>query len=250
MRFKTISIGVMLLLLLGWGAQAQSEDTLRVLFVGNSYTYFWNLPQTVSAMAATKDRVIVARKSTSGGVTWKQHWEGDRGLESRSMITQNDWDVVVLQNHSMSTINAYDDFMEYGGRFVDLVKSQGVKPVLYMTWARAYNPLMQATISKAYETLGDTKDVDVVPVGEIWERSRELRPDLNLYDPDGSHPSTSGTYLTACAFFSYLTRMPASGLPKRISNVDKNGEDMYYAIMSQQDATFLQQLVDNYLADK
>jgi hypothetical protein len=38
------------------------------------------------------------------------------------------------------------------------------------------------------------------------------RPDINLYDSDGSHPSLEGTYLAACTFFTVLTGMDAASL--------------------------------------
>ncbi len=233
-----------------FSAQAQSKDTLRVLFVGNSYTYFWNLPQTVQTMAsADKAVVLIARQSTAGGTTWKQHWEGDKGLESRKHITEGTWDFVVLQNHSLSTLDNLDQFMEYGGKFINLVKAQGATPILYMTWARAHNPLMQSKISEGYRALGEKHGVEVVPIGEIWEKSRQLRPNLTLYDPDGSHPSTIGTYLTACAFYSFFMEKPATGLPKRIITTDADGEVLYLSIMSEENAEFLQNVVDSVLSE-
>ncbi len=228
----------------------QGTDTLRILFVGNSYTYFWNLPQTVEAMAIAQNIPLVARQSTAGGVNWKQHWDGDKGLKSRQIIENGDWDVVVLQNHSKSTIDNIDQFHDYGMRLIDLVKSQGAIPVLYQTWAREFNPLMQATISEGYDQLAKKAGIQVVRVGELWEKAQALRPEIMLFDPDQSHPSPIGTYLTATAFFSFFTGENASVLDKRIMDVDRNGEKLYLSIMSEQNAEFLQDLVDTYLTEE
>lgn len=225
---------------------AMAQDSLRVLFVGNSYTYFWNLPQTVSTMAENRGVTIVARKSTAGGSTWKQHWKGEKELKSRKIIAQGNWDVVVLQNHSMSTINNPGDFADYGEKFIDLVRESGAIPILYMTWAREFNPLMQKAISEGYKTLGKEHQVYVAPVGEVWAKARTLRPDIRLFDPDSSHPSTIGTYLTACVFFTVLTGEKSNGLPERISTIDKNGEELFYSMMSKEDATFMQELTDSF----
>lgn len=247
MQGKKASIGLLCLLcsvLTSWG----QADTLKVLFVGNSYTYFWNLPQTVEAMSAFSDgKYIVARQSTAGGTTWKQHWEGEKDLQSKQLIENGQWDIVIIQNHSRSAVDNLNQFMEYGSRFVELIKNRGAKPLLYMTWAREYNPLMQKEISNGYNALGAKNNVEVVPVGEVWEAARKLRPDLRLYDPDGSHPSTLGAYLTACVFYSYLLEEPSSGLPERIHGKDGNGEKLYLSIMSKTDAEFMQNMVDNFL---
>ena len=146
----------------------------------------------------------------------------------------------------MSTINAEQEFTEYGSKFIDLVRQSGAVPVLYMTWAREFNPLMQAQISKGYRELGRQKGVLVVPVGEVWEQARQLKPGFRLYDPDGSHPSTIGTYLTALVFVKSLTGQEVSGIPNRLSTVDKYGEELFFSIMSKEDVAFMQQLVDSF----
>lgn len=226
---------------------AQSKDTLKVLFVGNSYTYFWNMPLTVSAMAATQGKSIMARKSTAGGAYLMEHWDGKKGLKTREVITHGAWDIVVLQNQSLSTIEKYNRFMEYGKRFIRLVKKSGAVPMLYITWARQYNPLMQKKITKAYKTLADETGVKTVPVGPIWKQVRTLRPDLRLFHADGSHPSNIGSYLIACVFYAMLTGSKTSSLPERITTTDKNGEKLYLSILMKSDADFIHQAVDEYL---
>lgn len=229
---------------------AQESDTLKVLFVGNSYTYFWNLPQTVSALAASQGVPIKTRKSNLGGATLKEHWEGERNLKTRTVIEEGQWDVVILQNHSKSTLETYEEFMDYGKKFIAMVKDRQAAPLLYMTWAREFNPLMQEKISEGYRTLARETDADLAAVGEVWKKARELRPDLNLFDPDGSHPSTIGTYLTACVFFKVLTGKTTLGLPSRLSDKDKDGEEIFLTIINDQDAQFIQQLVDNMVTRK
>ncbi|GAB3655584.1 hypothetical protein GCM10028791_26870 [Echinicola sediminis] len=228
----------------------QEADTLKVLFVGNSYTYFWNLPQMVSALGADQGLIIETKKSTLGGATLKQHWEGDRGLKTKQVITDGAWDVVVLQNHSKSTVDTPEEFKDYGEKFIDLVESTGAQPLLYMTWARAYNPLMQETISAGYRDLAKAAEVNFAPVGEVWEKARELRPDLNLFDPDGSHPSSLGTYLTACVFYKILTGNTTKGLSGRLSGVDSRGEELFLSIVNAGDAEFIHQLVDKLVDGK
>ena len=67
-------------------AHSQNDGPKKVLFVGNSYTYFWNLPQNVSLMATDQGINIETAQSTVGGTTWAQHWRGEKGLETRSRI--------------------------------------------------------------------------------------------------------------------------------------------------------------------
>ena len=215
-----------------------------MLFLGNSYTYFWNLPQTVEAMAASQGFPLIARQSTAGGATWQEHWDGEKDLKSKSIITEGDWDMVVLQNHSRSTLRSMDQFLDYGKKFIDLTRSIGATPVLYQTWSRQYNPLMLEQISKGYDQLAKQEGVEVVRIGELWAEALNQRSDLQLYDPDQSHPSPIGTYLTSAAFYAFLTGGDATKLKNRIVDKDRNGQKLYLSIMSEEDAEFLLQLVD------
>lgn len=230
------------------GAQ-QSNDTLRVLFVGNSFTYFYNLPQMVSAMAASQDAVIVTRQSTVGGSNLEQHWKGEKGTETMAKLKSDAWDVVVFNNHSMSAIDTPESFMEYGEKFADYVKAMGAEPVFMMTWGYKSNPLIQPEIERMYTKLARETDSGVVPCGPLFAAARHWRPDLDLF-ADDKHPSANGTYLLSLAFLKYLSGNSVMGIPKRLTTKDWAGEKLYLVFMNQEDATFLQQLVEEFDFDK
>ncbi len=238
------------LLIVSQGVYAQSKDTLKVLFVGNSYTYFWNMPELVSAMAASQDKIIMTRKSTVGGAYWEEHWNDKRGLKTREKIANGHWDIVVLQNNSMSAIENYNKFLKYGKKLVHLVQQTGAKPMLYLTWAREYNPLMQKQVTKAYTTLAKKTGTTVVPVGLIWKEVRNLRPNFRLFHPDETHPSNIGSYLIASIFYAVFTHDSTSAIPERVTTTDKNGEKLYLAILMKNNAGFIHQVVDEYFSSK
>lgn len=221
---------------------AQNKIPKRILFVGNSYTYFWNLPQNVAQMAKESKIGITTRQSTEGGTNLGQHWRGEKDLTSVQLIKEGNWDAVVLQDHSRRAVDHPDSLLIFGEKFGKLIKANGAKAYVYMTWARAFDPLMQSDITKGYQELAKKINAEIVPVGLAWEKSRALRPDLNLFDPDGSHPSTTGTYLTACVFYAVLTQKSPVGLPNRLVTTDKDGEKLYLNIQSPNDALFCQKL--------
>jgi hypothetical protein len=234
---------ILILFLLSIPLFAQKSQQ-RVLFVGNSYTYFWNLPKHVELMAQSKDIDLEVRQSTAGGVNWGQHWRGEKGLRTKELIKSGDFDFVILQNHSLSTINRLDSMMIFGAKLAELIKESGAKPILYQTWAREWNPLMLDQIRDGYRKVGESIGAEVVPIGELWQKVNMYRPDLNLYDEDGSHPNALGTYLTACGFFKALTGQKSEGAPRRLSEKNKYEETIYYNFVSEQTALFLQDLVD------
>jgi len=234
-----------LLFLLSFFNMAAQEDTLRVLFVGNSFTYFYNLPQVVSAMAAEKGEILLARQSTVGGSNLEQHWKEQRGTQTRRLIPSQNWDYVVFNNHSMSALRDSAAFMEYGKKFALLVHNQGATPVFMMTWAYESNPLMQREIASAYRKLAAETQSVCFPAGLLFAGVRELRPDLDLFFDD-KHPSEYGTYLLGLGFCRYFTGRQSSGLPARITTVDRNGEKLYLIFTHEKDAKFFQQFVDEF----
>lgn len=226
-------------------AAAGQKDTTRVLFIGNSFTYFFNLPQVVNSMALTQGKVIITRQSTVGGSNLEQHWKGENGTVSRKKLQEGKWDYVILNNHSLSPIETPEAFFEYGKKFVDEIKKLGAKPVFMMTWAYKSNPLMQKRLTEAYLELSKQTGAGFVPAGPLFEQARKWRPDLELFHDD-KHPSSNGTYLLGLAFYKYFTADKTSKIPFRLTTIDANNEKLYLLFMNQEDADFLQQLVDDF----
>ena len=218
------------------------------LFIGNSYTYFWNLPQVVSAMGKSTGDDIWTQQSTAGGSTLGQHWRNERNIKSHEILASKSWDYVVLQDHSLRSINEPDSLHFYLNHWIDEIHTQGSKPILYMTWARVFDPTMIDVIAPAYEAIAAKRDVAIVPAGKIWAMAIQRRPDIILYDPDGSHPSPLGTYLTACAFYSTITGKPSKGLPARLISKDAEGEHLFLMVVSPEDAQYCQSIVDHILS--
>ena len=223
-------------------ANAQNGQPKKVLFIGNSYTYFWNLPQTVDLMAESQDIDLIIKQSTAGGASLGHHWRGERDLRSIEKIKNGDYDAVILQDHSRRAIDHPDSLMYFGKLFGDLVKSKGAQPYVYMTWAREWDPYMQEKITLEYNKLAKNINAQVVPVGLAWKRARNLRPGFPLYDEDQSHPSALGSYLSACVFYAVLTGETPVGLPNRLTSIDENGEKIYLVIQSAENALFCQKV--------
>ncbi|MDD7886293.1 hypothetical protein [Flavivirga sp. 57AJ16] len=240
---KNFLLIIAIVLLLPYSAFSQEEAPLRILFVGNSFTYFWNMPQLVKAMGETQDVLLDIHQSTVGGSNLKQHWNEEKGTVTRKLLKEGHWDYVILGDHSISTIDTPERFEAYAKKFSELVRSLGAEPIFYLTWAYKSNPLMQPTITKEYLKLANALNTNVIPVGPIWMKARELRPDLNLYFDD-KHPSSDGSYLIALIVYKTLTGKSVSDIPNRVTTTDKDGEKLYLSFVLPENAAFYKQLVE------
>src|SRR3954465_6291413 len=78
-----------------------SRHTLRVLFVGNSYTIYNDLPWVTSQLSLSSgtDRPLEVKSVSLMGATLKEHW--DDGFALKAIRDDGPWDYVVLQGQSL-----------------------------------------------------------------------------------------------------------------------------------------------------
>lgn len=204
---------------------AQQKE-LNVLFIGNSYTYTNNLPQIVSIISDSTQTKLVTRKSVAGGAYLWEHWFGNRGLKTRELIQEGNFDIVVLQDNSMSAINTPDSLLKYIELFAELIKKRNAKTYLYNTWARMKVPQYQENIDSIYTKAANENNAIRVPVGAAWQLAMDIRPSVELYSSDGSHPTNLGTLLSAFVFAGTITGEVPSKLSRYFQVKDAYGEDI------------------------
>ena len=108
--------------------------TLRVLFIGNSYTSVNDLPNVVSTLSQTplSPVRIAVEQHTPGGQTWEGHNADPKVAE----LIARGWDYVVLQDQSdqpwVSTSSVKASLRSLDAK----IKAVGAKTVLYMTWPK------------------------------------------------------------------------------------------------------------------
>ena len=219
------------------GLQAQQKE-LRVLFVGNSYTYGNNLPQIVSILSEGTRTKLITRKSVIGGAHLWEHWNGDRGLQTREIIRDGGFDIVVLQDQSMSAMETPDSTRKYVGLFTDYISQYGAQTYLYNTWARKKVPQFQSVIDTLYVKTALDNSIVNVPVGPAWVLAQDIRPSVELFATDGSHASVLGTLLTACVFVKALTGELPGDIPQSFITLDMDGETVYLMHVDGLDAEF------------
>ncbi len=236
---------VTLILLLFPAILISQEENKEILFIGNSFTFFWNMPQMVEAMAKDQGVGLNTSQSTVGGSNLAQHWEEEKNTQTRKMLKEKSWEYIVLQDHSRSTIDEPERFQSYATNFIEFAKEKEIKPLLSMTWAYNSNPLMQKTIGDSYLKLGKETNTNVVPVGTIFMQARKSRPDLNLYFDD-KHPSSEGSYLIALIFYKYFTGNSVLEVPNRLATLDSEGNQLYLNFILPETGDFLRQLVEEF----
>lgn len=214
---KLVSLIVLVLCVTMLMAQGERK---RVLFVGNSYTEVNNLPSLVQRVAESAGDALEYESNAPGGCTFAQHCTN----RSMSLIQQGGWDVVVLQEQSQlpsfpqSQVEV--EVFPYAQQLVEAVynNNPGGEAMFYMTWGRKngdhQNALnfpvlgsyegMDSMLYERYMYMARQYDASVCPVGRVWRYLRTNNPEIELYQPDESHPSLAGSYAAACAFYTLI----------------------------------------------
>ena len=194
---------------------------LRILFIGNSYTYVNDLPVTVSQLASAGGHPIDTAMDAPGGWTLAQHVASPDTLK---LLRQEKWDYVGLQEQSQIPASASarsQGMYPAVRRLVAQIRGVGAKPLLFLTWGHRDGwpeaglwgyAAMQSQLTAGYLEIANELQIPVAPVGEAWRRAQAFSPPVGLWQGDGSHPTVQGTYLASCVFYATIFRQSPVGL--------------------------------------
>lgn len=234
--------------------QPSETDTTRILFIGNSYSYFNSVSELVKRMAEDKfpTKKIETKMISQGGMTLKQLWLKGEAWDE---IKKEKWDYVVLQEQSTlgngeiidSKRHFYkpDIFFEYARKFDSEIKKSGAKTVFYMTWSKKDNPEQQIYLTYAYMKIAKELNSLIAPVGLVWDKNRNNSA-FDLYYGDGAHPSVYGSYLAATTLFSIIFNTNPVGVSGKIegyklaSTGQRSKEMQLLTDIAKDDATTIQ----------
>lgn len=201
------------------------QDSIRILFVGNSFTYYNNMPAMFDSIARTQKKPVSITRVVKGGERFSGHLKNPRLIE---LLKKGGWNFVVLQEQStdpaMPTKEVAAGTYKNAHTLDSLAKagSPDVKVIFYMTWGHKYGsrikkegyPLidtyegMQKRLATSYLEMAYDNNSICAPVGLAWEQIRKNHPEYVLYRPDAYHPSALGSYLIANVLYSTIFPKP------------------------------------------
>lgn len=200
--------------------EISKEKQYEILFIGNSYTYYNDLPENLFAPAAKSIGYnINAKRITKGG--WylfnSASPDDEVGALVEAELNQKKYDYVVLQEQSTCPILNPKKFFDGVRKLVEKIRANGATPLLYVTWGRKdgsdtltnnglTNESMTYKLAAAYEAIADELGIDVAHVGLAFRNiDSDTKNDIELYFEDLSHPSYSGSYLAALTILAKIT---------------------------------------------
>lgn len=182
-------------------ATGQSGDTVAVLFIGNSLTYWNDLPGMVGELLRGDGLAARIGAVVGPDMGLEDHWHAGVAFDS---LRAGGWDVVVMQQGPSAT-EGRPSLLEWSVRFADSIRAAGARPALYMVWPSRSRRGDFPGVLDSYRTAAEQIDGLLFPAGAAWPLVWAEDRQISLYGPDGFHPSAVASYLAALIMYQQLS---------------------------------------------
>ena len=195
---------------------------MRVLFIGNSYTFFNDMPKLLEKLAEENGKDLYCDSVTKGGRHLYQNLaDGDEnGEKIKALANEIAYDALFLQEQSFFPIVDLEKFL-YGARSLkDIVNAK--RTILYSTWGRKEGSSkleelaltseeMTEKLTNAYISVAEEINSEISKVGKVFLKLSKSIPEIELYNKDLSHPSYEGSAIASiCHYNALYHEMPRS----------------------------------------
>lgn len=193
-----------------------------VLFIGNSMTYFHDLPTAIfEPMAASVGIDVKVSSITAGGrFLWENLERDDETAQAVKAALAPDkagvYDFVVLQEGMPDLYTQTEKFHGAARALVGMIRGIGAKPALYArmgnqrgnpelpddptcTYENVYNSIVEA-----HRTISEELDIPVAWAVSAAYDLNDTGTDVDLYFQDQSHPGYGGSYTAALGVLNAL----------------------------------------------
>lgn len=189
-----------------------NSDTTRVLFIGNSITYFNDMPFMFEDLANNRGQHVAVSMYAPGGTGFVNHYIDPNVY---NLFRQNTWDIIVLQPGSGESAGAswpVATTIQRGHILLDSIYRYSPCAQVYLyeipygvPSATTYNTYftVQEMIRDSVTLMADALNVPMIPAGECTYAYYRAHQNLLLHGSfNDIHPNANGSFLVASAFYA------------------------------------------------
>jgi Secretion system C-terminal sorting domain len=195
------------------------DNPLEILFIGNSYSNFNNLPDLFSNLALLSEKNVHIGYYTPSGVSLYEHSKSENTEEK---IRERRWDYIILigGGGNIAYPNFYSDSPVHSALANLTIKINSnclATRIIYclpwafefgmtwLGWPDDYEDMQIIIYDKTIE-YSNAFGFTAAPVGWAWYNilRKKNYPLHYLHSSDESHPSLEGSYLMACVIYSTI----------------------------------------------
>lgn len=183
----------------------------NILFIGNSHTYFWHMPEEIFAPMAKESGLDCAVLSVTEGDCPLYRFGDEKdpvGQRLRRAVAGRHFDIVVLQCHCLTPVQQPEKFYDGVSALRELLAARAERFILYVPWGRkeGHPDLtvlgmsggeMTEAIARCNDEAARRFGMETAHAGRAFLAYRKAHPEDELYFRDGQHASPLGSRLAA-----------------------------------------------------
>jgi hypothetical protein len=211
---------------------APGRPQTRVLMIGDSLTYYNDLPGLLQQFSAGESAPIYLEQATAPLASLRFHWTRDKSVDR---IRDGRFDFVILQDFSRKPVTDPDGALQSFLQFDAEIRKAGGKTIVFQNWTRRGLQDDYPALLNTYHRIVEQTGARLAPIGAAWKRCAAERPDITLL-LDDRHPTDAGSYLAACVLYDVLYHKKSADLPTGIPG-PKLSENVLTALRAIADRT-------------
>lgn len=237
---KTVFSFILVSFLFSNRLNAQAPE--KVLFLGNSLTYFNDMPTMFKDISNSLGKNVTVTMYAPGGTGFVNHVSDPNFYD---IVRSDTFDIVVMQPGTSESGGASYPVSVTAQRGLTIVDSiRTYSPCARIFLYEISNGVIsqndyptyfatQTRIKDSITKLSDLMHLPMIPAGECFRAHYTSSPDILLHNSYGDiHPNANGSYLVACAAYNAIYE-------------DTVTETMHYAGVPDTTAEYLQDISDN-----
>lgn len=179
------------------------QKKINVLFLGNSLTYYNNLPELMKQIAASDSVEMSYRALCFPNYALIDHWNDG---QAQKEIQSGKYNFVIVQQGPSSQQEGRTYLLEWGIKFDSLCDKHRAKLVSYMVWPSKDRSHDFQGVFNSYKLLADSAKAIFAPAGQAWQVLWESSPEFKLYSEDNFHPNSRGSLLAALVIYGSIMK--------------------------------------------
>lgn len=174
---------------------------IHVLFVGNSLTYFNDLPALVSEIARLDGVTIESKEIVLPNFSLEDHLANPSIPQA---LSDRHFDYLVAQQGPSASRESQASLKKSAMDIAKLCRSRNTKFGLYMVWPEMARDAYRDDCIASYTNAAKESGALLFPAGVAWKYVLEKDPKFPLYGPDQFHPGIHGSVLAAMVIYAKL----------------------------------------------
>jgi hypothetical protein len=238
-RGFVLYLSLILFLSASFSIAQNPADSTNVLFIGNSITYYNNMPQMFGNIAISKGKNVAVTTYAPGGSGIVDHYVDPNVY---SLFRNFDWDIIVIQPGSGESAGVtwpVDTTIARGKILLDSIYHYHPCARVYLyeipygvpsasTYSTYFS--VQTIIRDSVTRMADSLRLQIIPAGECVRAYYSMHQNLLLHNAyNDIHPSACGSFLVASAFYAGIFQEAVSGCTY-CSSIDPDTAFKFFSI--------------------